>query len=187
MEKLQEIWKPVVGYEGLYEVSSFGRVKSLPIVLKRNSGSFKRGEKILSNQVGTHGRLEISITKNGVPKRVSVHRLVAIAFIPNPDNKETVNHIDGNPKNNHVDNLEWMSVSDNIRHGFKNGLIPYMKKNRKDISKPIIQLTQDGEFVNEFPSIMEANRQLGFAHSNISIVLTGKNKLAYGYQWKFKD
>lgn len=105
-----EIWKPIPDYED-YQISTFGRVKS-----------FKRGaQKILKPMIG-RGYLRIALTKNGKTKIFSVHRLVTLAFIPNPQNKPQINHIDGCKLNNFVDNLEWMTASENTKHAHDNGL-----------------------------------------------------------------
>ena len=107
---MTEIWKDVVGYEGLYEVSSLGRVKSV----KRN--------KILSQKHNWDGYLRIQLWRNNKNKYVSIHRLVAEAFIENPNTKPFINHIDGNKQNNKVDNLEWCTQKENIKHAFDNVL-----------------------------------------------------------------
>ena len=105
-----EIWKPIPDYED-YQISTFGRVKS-----------FKRGaQKILKPMIG-RGYLRIALTRNGKTKIFSVHRLVTLAFIPNPQNKPQINHIDGCKLNNFVDNLEWMTASENTKHAHDNGL-----------------------------------------------------------------
>jgi hypothetical protein len=107
MEK--EIWKDVKGYEGLYQVSNLGRIKSI----------IRKG-KILSNK--SHRYISVIFYKNKLRKNIRVHRLVAGAFIPNPENKPQVNHIDGNKKNNNVNNLEWNTQLENIRHAYRTGI-----------------------------------------------------------------
>ena len=112
---MQEIWKDIVGYEGLYQVSNLGRVKSL--------GNTKaRKEKILLGVSISDNYLQIGLNKNGERKRYVIHRLVAEAFIPNPLNKPQVNHINGNKKDNSVENLEWCTQCENIRHSIKKHL-----------------------------------------------------------------
>lgn len=102
MEK--EIWKDIAGYEGLYQVSNFGRIKSL------------RSKIILASLSSKSGYCYVGLAKNGMNKQKSVHRLVALAFIPNSENKPEVNHIDGNKHNNTVKNLEWVTKSENMKH-----------------------------------------------------------------------
>ena len=109
---MNEIWKDVNGYEGDYQVSSLGRVKS-----------FKYGkEKILKPGKGSRGYLTVSLSKNKKGKTIKVHRLVALAFIKNPQGKRTVNHINGVKADNRLSNLEWATDSENIKHAFANGL-----------------------------------------------------------------
>lgn len=106
---MNEVWKDIKGYEGLYQVSNLGRVKSV----KRN---------LTLKPCNRNRYLIVLLSKNGIKKAINVHRLVAQAFIPNPDDKRTVNHIDGNKQNNCVDNLEWCSQSENVKHAYDNKL-----------------------------------------------------------------
>lgn len=119
-----EIWKDVAGYEGLYKVSSQGRVKSL---LRTNIGSDGRNrtfkEKILKPVHDGKGYFQVSLCKNGKAKMFLIHRLVSLAFIPNPYNKPEVNHKDGDKARNDVSNLEWNTGSENIKHAFDTGLM----------------------------------------------------------------
>lgn len=124
---MEEVWKPIDGYEGIYEVSSFGRIKSLERIIKNSgtrSGYSKLKERILTPRVNKkrHGYYEISLKKNGMEKRYKVHRLVAMAFIPNPEGKPEVNHIDGNKSNNSILNLEWVTSKENKQHAWQTGL-----------------------------------------------------------------
>ena len=112
-----EIWKDCVGYEGKYQVSNLGNVRSI----SNNKGTYQ--ERLLSQrQTTTSNYLYVNFTVKDVTKQHSVHRLVAKAFIPNPENKPFINHIDGNKYNNSVDNLEWCTQKENIQHAFKTGL-----------------------------------------------------------------
>ncbi len=119
----KEEWKSIKGYEGLYEISSFGRVKSL---LGWNGRKYIQRERILapykqqSNKY--YSRSVVKLTKDNKTKDFKVHRLVAEAFIPNPNNYKVVNHIDGNPLNNNVENLEWCTQKMNIKHALNNEL-----------------------------------------------------------------
>lgn len=109
---MAEIWRDVDGYDGKYQVSNFGRVKS-----------FQRGERILKPGLDYKGYPYVALWHGGKGKHTFVHRLVAEAFIPNPDNKPQVNHVDGDKANNHTDNLEWCTQSENTRHAYVTGLI----------------------------------------------------------------
>ena len=131
----KEYWKPVVGYEGLYEVSNWGRVKSAKRLVKSPRGYRTVCERILKPTKDSHGYLCVSLHKEGKMKFVKIHRLVAEAFLDNPYNLSEVNHKDENKQNNIVTNLEWISHIDNIRYGnciekIRQGKINYHKKNR---------------------------------------------------------
>ena len=112
----EEIWKSVDGYEGLFEVSSFGRVRS---VQKRDRRGHLHKSRIMKQQMSKTGYRIVTFTVNGKGSTKKVHRLVATAFLPNPENKPEVNHLDGNTCNNNVSNLEWATPSENILHSFR--------------------------------------------------------------------
>jgi len=122
----QEIWKDVVGYEGYYKVSNLGSVMGLArIVPRKRYGEiylYPERERMLKFHINKKGYVITSLSKNDKEIKPQVHRLVAIAFIPNHDNKPQVNHKDGNKQNNHVDNLEWVTNQENIDHSWKTGL-----------------------------------------------------------------
>ena len=139
--KKHEIWKPIKGFEGYYEVSSYGRVKSLARKVNRDFtnmnnnktglGLYEVSERILSPKKKRYAG--VTLVKDGNPSYPNVHRLVAEAFIPNPQNKSEVNHIDGNKQNNNIDNLEWATSSENKLHsmhvlGTPSNLINWNKK-----------------------------------------------------------
>lgn len=171
-----EQWKPISGYEGLYEVSDTGLVRSLRFGKK----------KILSPGRLGAGYLAVVLCKNGKSKKhMYVHRLVAQAFIPNPLELETVNHKDENKLNNNVSNLEWMTQGDNLRYGTRLRRISLVLKNRPDVSKPVLQIDKLGNVVKQFPSISEASRQTGIFRQSIVYACGGKNRLAGGFSWKY--
>ncbi len=124
---MKEAWKQIEGYEGLYEVSNLGRVKSLP---KPKSLNRRKGELIMSHGIGA-GYPFIILCKNGKVKNIRIHRLVAKAFIPNLDNKPQVNHINCVKHDNKVENLEWTTQQENITHAIANGIFPIRECNRK--------------------------------------------------------
>ena len=109
----QEVWKPIVGYEGFYEVSNLGRVKSVERIVENNGGQQRRQERIMRLRIGSLGYLNVTLCRESATKVFSVHRLVAQAFIPNPENKPYVDHIDTDPSNNNVDNLRWVTQHEN--------------------------------------------------------------------------
>ncbi len=126
---MKEIWKDVAGYEGVYQVSNLGRVKSLDRTIPHNKyGSVRRNGKILKPFIDTYGYLKVRLCNDGTGRNEFVHRLVALAFIPNPQNKETVNHINGNKHDNTVANLEWNTQAENVKHAHRMGLIRKRKR-----------------------------------------------------------
>lgn len=120
---MKEEWKNIEGYEGLYQVSSLGRIKSLPREINGTlGGSYTTPEKILSPPVYSNGYVVVKLYNDGECERYGVHVLVARAFIPNTENKPIVNHKDGNKQNNHWGNLEWATQQENHTHAAENGL-----------------------------------------------------------------
>lgn len=166
---MEEIWKDIKGYEGKYQVSNYGRVKSLNY---RHTGK----EQLLKPALQTNGYLCVSLYKP--LKLYLIHRLVAEAFIPNPDNLPQVNHKDEDKTNNHVNNLEWCSLLYNIRYG--TGL----KRKITNRCKKVYQYTLDGEFVREFESVAECGRN-GYNQGAIVSCCKGKIKTHKGYKWSY--
>ena len=174
-----EHWKSIAGYEGIYEVSDLGRVKSL-------NYNHTETEKILKPGKNNRGYLHVYLCKDGHVKKFKVHRLVADAFIPNPNNLATVNHKDEVKTNNVASNLEWMSVKDNNNYGTRSKRISKSNTNNPKISKQIQMFDKKtGELLATFPSLMEAERVTGIYHGNISTCCNGKRKSAGGYIWRY--
>ena len=184
----EEIWKAVDGYEGLYEVSNFGRVKGVDRVII-NSDGVKRLWKgrVLRPAKGSNGYFFCNLCKNGKTENKCIHRLVAETFIPNPSNLPQVNHKDENKENNCVDNLEWCDSKYNNNYGSRNKRDAEKKLNSPKLSKPVLQIDNEkGVIISEYPSTMEAERQLNIYSSAISKCCRGERKTAYGYKWRYK-
>lgn len=178
---MTEIWKPVIGFEGLYEVSNFGRVKSLEKTGTIFTGRGKPRKEYTRPEQIIHGWLQeyqrVEMRKNGKSYTEVVHRLVAQAFVPNPHNKEQVNHIDENKLNNLADNLEWMTHIENVNHGTG------IKRRSAKQSKPIIAFNKREKLY--FQSIKEAAAVIGSDRTNISHCLSGRQKTSKGYAFAY--
>lgn len=172
---MEEIWKDIEGYEGLYQVSNMGRVRSL---------KYKK-ERILKPRKQS-GYYRVSLY-NDKKYEYSIHRLVANAFIPNPDNLPQVNHKDENRTNNCINNLEWCTPKYNYNYGTINIRKSQKQLNDKNKSKVVLQYSLDGTFIKEWKSTMDVERNLGFAHTHIVAVCNGKSRIAYGFLWKYKN
>ena len=193
-----EEWKDIKGYEGLYQISNEGRVKSLQREIVYKDGRKKvLEEKILHNFLSDLGYYHVMLSKDGVSKRYKVHRLVAKAFIPNPNNLPIINHKDENPKNNVVDNLEWCTQGYNVRYGTMIERGRQTQFNREDLSKEVEQYTLDGDLVETFKSASEIERKYPqFKTASVARccrggqILNGKWQTitSYkGYMWKYKN
>jgi hypothetical protein len=185
-----EIWKDVVGYEGIYQVSNKGRVKR--IGKYRNQITEWESNKILKPGVKNNGYLFCQLSKDNKTSPKMIHRLVAEAFIDNPYSKPTVNHIDGNRANNNVSNLEWATYTENNVHSLYelNGYKAGDYRNKRG-SKVVLQYDLQGNFIKEYPSYRESQRQTGI--NAIDVVCRGdrqkqkRQHTAGGYIWKYKD
>lgn len=167
-----EVWRDIAGFEGLYQVSNLGRVKSLR--------SNRNREIILKKIAASTGYYIVNLYKDGKCTSQAIHRLVAMAFIEGYRPGLVVNHIDENPKNNDVSNLEWVTQRQNALHGTA------LQRRVGGESMPVLQMTPDGKVVKEYKSAAEAMRQTGIPTANISHVCHGRRKFAGGYIWKFK-
>lgn len=174
-----EIWKDIKGYEGMYQVSSHGRVKSLDRVIQLvNGGQRTLKGKLISPAPHTRGYVQAPLSKDGVTTRFLIHRLVAEAFIPNPQNKPQVNHKDEVKTNNRLENLEWFTQIENINYGTRN------QKAKEALSYKVrgICIKTNKELI--FSSHREAARVLGISQGGISGVVSGRGKTAGGYRWE---
>lgn len=182
---MKEIWKDIKDYEGLYQVSNLGRVKSLRRLITNQYNSFYIEEKILKIWKNNKGYGLVTLSKNGTHKKFQVHRLVALHFLPNPSNLPEVNHKDENKLNNSVDNLEWCDRLYNVRYG--TGIERQKKKQLNDIkkSKSVLQYDLEGNFIKEWKSTMECCRN-GYNQGHVAECCRGERKTHKGFIWKYK-
>lgn len=172
-DKFIEVWKDIPGFEGVYQVSNFGRVKSLERIIKWKNSTTTIKEKILKPNISSD-HCYVTLCYCGVHRRYLVHRLVAEAFIPNPNGYTVVHHKDENPENNVVENLSWMDKSDH--HALHN----------KDKGKKVYQFTLDDKLVKVWPSTMECGRN-GFNQWAVSDCCAGKRKTHKKYKWSYSN
>ena len=171
---MQEIWKDIRDYEGLYQISNIGNVKSLNY---KQTGR----EKILKPSVDKDGYLFVCLCKNRKVKPFKVHRLVAQAFISNPNNYPQVNHKNEIKDDNRLENLEWCDAKYNVNYG------TIKERTAEKLSKPVLKIDPiSNEIVAEFPSIKEVERQLGYKQGNISKCCKGNRNTCGGYKWRYK-
>ena len=171
-----EIWKDIVGFEGLYEISSKGRVKSLEREIDTKWGNTRplKG-RILKPQLDKYGYLYVHLFKDKKNYHKTIHRLVATAFIPNPNNYPQVNHKDEDKTNNCVENLEWCDNTYNINYGTRT------EKAANSKCKTVYQYDLEGNLVKKWNSLKE----IPYNKGNISMCCNGKLKTAYGYKWSY--
>ena len=183
----KEYWKPVVGYEGLYEVSNWGRVKSIKRIVKSPRGTRTVKERILNPRKDRRGYLYVILSKYNIKKTLTVHRLVALHFIDNPNNYPYVNHKDEQKDNNVVSNLEWCDAKYNSNYGTRNKKISEKMTNGK-LSKPVLQYDLEGNLIREWASACECGRN-GFDTGAVNACCNNKYKFEKYKNcfWKFKN
>lgn len=177
----KEIWKDIKGYEGLYQASNLGRIKSLNF-----NGTNK--EKILKPRTGNRYYM-IALFKDKKRKDLLLHRIIAETFIENKENKPYVNHKDENCFNNSVENLMWVTHKENMNWGTRNQRIAFKNTNNPKKCKKIAQYTLNGELIKIYNSINSACQELNINHSHIGQCCNNEygRKTAYGYKWKYVE
>ena len=182
---MEEIWKDIVGYEGLYQVSNLGRVKSLSKFhcTSKNYSSlgYWSKEKILKPIIGVQGYLYVNLYKNKKHNFKRIHILVAQSFIKNPNKFSMVNHKDENVMNNVVSNLEWCDNKYNLNYGTA------QERKAQKHNKPILQFDLNGNFIKEYESITQASKELNIKIDYISSCCLGRRRKTKGYVFKFKN
>lgn len=180
-----EEWKDISDYEGLYQISNLGNVKSL------NYGRLGRSQNLKVSKHHT-GYGIVILANSKVRETKLVHVLVASAFLPNPENKPCVNHIDGDKSNNVLANLEWVTKSENMRHAIRAGLRKDSNmwgrtSEKNPSSKSVKQYNRDGQLVNEWPCISEAARSIGCSPCTIINCIKGRIKSCKGFVWRYAE
>lgn len=192
-----EIWKDIEGYEGLYQVSNLGRVRSCDKIVKspRQASYFKNG-RVLSQYLNRSGYMYICLSKDGVHKTLRVHRLVALAFVNNHNGMQYINHKDENKANNKASNLEWCDQEYNINYGTRNERAS--RTERDKLGRCVGQYSNDGVLICKYPSVKDAEEAVGVHGSCIRQCATMKEykahngkyyrrKKAGGYIWKYEE
>ena len=181
---MKEIWKPINGYEGFYEISSLGRVRSLYRKVKCGKCHITIKEHLLNPQIcNTNGYYMVMLSKEGVSRRFLIHRLIAEAFIPNTANKPFIDHINGIRTDNRIENLRWCTNRENLTFpiAYENRI-----KCKSSISKSVAQIDRyTGETIKVYRSTGEVQRQCGFKNQNIGRCCRGIKPTAYGYKWRY--
>lgn len=184
-----EVWKDIKGYKGLYQVSNLGRIKRVSrTIFYGNKGKYICKEKIMTPQINHNGYLRVVLVGDKI-RTIRIHRAVAEAFIPNPENKPQVNHLNGVKTDNRVENLEWATQSENIKHSYRvlgrKAGFSGMRGKKSPFAKIVLQI-KDGNIIAEYCNSYEAEVATGIDRSNIKKVCHNKYKTAGGFCWKYK-
>ena len=182
---MQEVWIDIDSYEGLYQISNLGRVKSLDCsVNARNGKKRRRTGKILKQTDNGHGYLFVNLSKNNLIKRFYVHRLIANVFIPNYNNLSEVNHKDENSLNNKANNLEWCTSKYNANYGTRN---EKMKAQKRLLQGKLVARYDDNDNIIDKMYMSEAINFNGVHYANLRKCCLGLQKTAGGFKWRYVD
>ena len=181
-----EQWRDIQGFEGLYQISDHGRVKSNDRVISQSNRygtttiHVYKG-RILKESMNPNGYIHVDLHKEGKTIRFLIHRLVAIHFLEKQDGQNIINHLDGNKSNNTVSNLEWCTQSQNIQYAYDHGtkIPPHMKR--------IAQYDMDGNLIKIWSSVSDVCRELKLQSSNIAKVCRGQRNHAGGFKWQYTE
>ena len=198
MTNNEEIWKPVVGYEGLYEVSNFGRIKAPLKIVRSGRMMRKYQERIITQQHNKLGYLCVVLYKDGKGKRYLVHRLVMLAFVPNTENKPHIDHINTIKDDNRLENLRWATPKENAnneltveymksahsKESYKRGQETKRKNGVRNAPVKVYQYSKEGLLIAEYPSANAAGALLGIPRKNISRAINDHTLSAGGYMWR---
>ena len=177
--KMHEEWKDINGYEGLYQISNTGKVKSIGRHKKQGARPIEwQDDMIIKQRKNRCGYFYLILHKDGEKKTKTIHSLVGEAFIENPEAFPQINHKDENKENNHSSNLEWCSASYNVNYGTRN------ERSKKTQQKPVAQLNLDGTLIKVWDGVSEAARGLGIYTGNISSCCKGRLHKTGGYRWE---
>ena len=170
-----EVWKDIEGYEGRYQISNLGNVKSLNY---RKTGI----ERLLTPKINKSGYKWVELSNGKATKPLLIHRLVAMAFLSNPNDYPEINHKDENPLNCEVNNLEWCTHLYNVRYSSEKH-----KGRKKSIKQPINQFTLDGTLINTWDGYLILYKMFRYKGTSIKECCEGKRKTAYGFKWEFAE
>lgn len=197
---MTEVWKQIPEYEGFYEASNLGNIRALKRVVKRKDSLYTIGTShILKPYKNSKGYLCVDLYKNGIRTKYKVHRLIATTFIPNPQNKPYIDHINTNKEDNSVTNLRWVTSKENKNNPLTRKLHSDIQSRKDIIEKcfrarernhsktrriPVAQMDKNGITIKVYPSIGDAEKDNRISKGHISEVLKGKRKYAGGFLWK---
>ncbi len=176
-----EIWKAVKGYEGIYEVSNFGRIRSLDKEITFKDGRRRKfyGRILRTNTLNNSGYVTVGLHDHGHQISYLLHRVVAEAFVENPNNYSEVNHIDQNKMNNSSDNLEWCTHKENVNHGDE------IERGSQKQRKSFRQLDMDGNVIKLWSGFKKMQRETGYQRKSVYECCTGKRDSYKGFRWEY--